>query len=478
MDRKKVTNNIIWRFLERVGAQGVTFVVTIILGRLLDPDTYGTVTLVLGFTVVLQVFVDSGLGSALIQKKDADDIDFSSVFFFNIFSCSIIYVLLFLCAPFIAAFYSRPELTSLVRVIGLTLIISGVKNIQQAYVARNLMFKRFFWSTLAGTIGAAIIGIIMAYKGFGVWALVIQHLFNTFIDTVVLWITVKWRPIWNFSFSRLKKLLSFGWKLLVSAVIDRVYTELRTFIIGKLYTPDELAFYDRGRQFPNAFITNINTAIDSVLLPSMSTAQDDSERVKAMTRRAIKTSTYVMAPLMMGLAACATPLIRFILTDKWLPCVFFLRIFCFTSMFYSIHSANLNAINAVGRSDLFLKLEVIKKIVGLIFLLSTVFISVKVMAIFGIVSSIIAQIINSWPNKKLLNYGYLEQLKDILPGILLAIIMAIIVYPVQYIGLPDLVILLIQVPLGVFIYVLGSKFFRLDSFEYLLDTVKSYFRKQ
>ena len=219
MSSGNVISNFIWRFLERCGAQGVTFVVSVVLARLLDPDVYGTIALVMIFTTIMQVFVDSGMGNALIQKKDADDLDFSSVFWFNMTMCTVLYLLMFIAAPFIADFYNMPDLTPVVRVLSLILIISGVKNVQQAYVSRNMMFKKFFFSTLGGTIGAAIIGITMAYLDFGVWALVTQMLFNAAVDTTILWITVKWRPKKIFSLERLKGLFSFGWKLLVSAFI-------------------------------------------------------------------------------------------------------------------------------------------------------------------------------------------------------------------------------------------------------------------
>ena len=478
MNSSKVINNFFWRFLERCGAQGVTFIVSIVLARLLDPDVYGTVALVTIFTTILQVFVDSGMGNALIQKKDADDLDFSSVFYFNMAMCTFLYAVMFFCAPLIAAFYKIPELTPVVRVISLILIISGVKNVQQAYVSRNMLFKRFFFATLGGTVGAAVVGIVMAYKGFGVWALVAQMLFNATIDTTILWLTVKWRPKKMFSLERLKGLFSYGWKLLLSSLIDTVYNDLRQLVIGKLYTKSDLAQYNQGKKFPQLIVSNINTSIDSVLLPTMSKAQDDPSVVRSMTRRAIKTSTYIMMPFMVGLAVCAEPLVSLILTDKWLPCVPFLRIFCFTFAFYPIHTANLNAIKAMGRSDLFLILEIIKKVVGLIAIVSTMFISVKAMAYSMLVTSVLSQIINSWPNRKLLGYSYENQLKDMLPQISLSLAMGVVAYCVQFLGLNSILTLFIQIPVGVIIYVAGSKTFHIDSFEYILGMIKGFLNKR
>ena len=476
MKKNSVISNFIWRFAERCGAQIVTFIVSIVLARILAPEEYGTIALVTVFTTILQVFVDSGLGTALIQKKNADDLDFSSVFYFNLFMCLVLYLAMFLAAPYIARFYDDISLIPIIRVISLTIVVSGVKGIQQAYVSRNMLFKRFFFSTIGGTLFSAVLGIIMAYAHFGVWALVAQQLSNSIIDTLILWVTVRWRPQLMFSWKRLTKLLSFGSKLLASSLLDTIYSNLRNLIIGKIYSSSDLAFYNQGDKFPKVIVTNINSSIDSVLLPSMSSVQDNHEKVKSMTRRAIKTSTYIMAPLMMGLAFCATPIVQLVLTDKWLPCVPFLQVFCITYMFWPVHTANLNAINAMGRSDLFLKLEIIKKVIGLTLLFITMRISVMAMAYSLLISGLLSQIINSWPNRKLLNYGYLEQVKDILPAILLAVIMGVIVYCVSFIGLNSALTLLIQIPLGMFVYIMGSKLLKLESYNYLLDVIKN-FRK-
>lgn len=473
----KVFLGFLWRFAERCGAQGVSFIVSIILARLLAPDVYGTIALITVFTTILQVFVDSGMGNALIQKKDADETDFSTIFFFNIVVCSVLYLGMYIAAPLIAGFYNDKELTAVIRVLSLTIVISGVKNVQQAYVSKNMLFKRFFYATLGGTLGAAVIGITMAYRGFGVWALVIQQVFNAFMDTVILWVTVGWRPKRKFSFQRLAGLFSYGWKLLISGLLDTVYGNVRQLIIGKMYSSEDLAYYNRGRQFPNFIVNNVNSSIDSVLFPVMSSVQDSREAVKQMTRKSIKTSVYVMAPLMMGLAFMADTVVDLVLTDKWSECVPFLRIFCVTFMFFPIHTANLNAIKAMGRSDLFLKLEVIKKIVGIILLLSTMWFGVMAMAYSMLVSSVASQIINSWPNRKLLHYGYLEQMKDILPGILLAVAMGFCVWGVGLLDMPLGLTVFVQVMLGAGIYILCSSILKLDAFVYLRKVLKEVFRK-
>ena len=474
---KNVIVNFIWRFAERVGAQLVAFVVSIVLARLLSPDDYGTIALVTVFTSLLNVFVDSGLGTALIQKKDADDLDFSTVFYTNMAMCSLLYALMFALAPFIAEFYGRTDLVPVIRVLSLTLVISGLKNVQQAYVSRNMIFKRFFFATLGGTIGAAIIGISMAYMGLGVWALVAQQLFNATVDTLILWITVKWRPKKLFSFDRLKGLFGYGWKLLASAILETGYNELSQLIIGKKYSTSDLAYYNQGDKFPKLVVNNINSSVNSVLLPTLSKEQDDKERVKNMTRRAIKTSVFIMAPLMMGLAATSREVVLLLLTEKWLPCVPFLCVFCVSYMFWPIHTVNLNAIKAMGRSDLFLRLEIIKKVVGIIIILITMNISVWAMCVGLMIEGFISQAINSWPNKELLDYGYIEQMKDILPGIILAVVMAGIVYLVGWVNVPVIARLVLQVIVGALVYITGAKLFKMESYTYIMGMVMPYLKK-
>lgn len=470
--KEAVVSNLIWRFAERCGAQGVTFVVSIVLARMLSPEDYGLIAMVMVITSILNVFVDSGMASALIQKKDTDDVDFSSVFYFNIVFCLLIYAGLFATSPFIAKLYNSSELTNIIRVLGLTIVISGVKNIQISYVSKTMQFKKFFFATLGGTVFAAIIGIFMAYKGFGVWALVVQQVSNTLIDTMILWVTVKWRPKMCFSYERLKGLLKYGWKILTSNLLDTVYNNVRQLVIGIMYSSADLAFYNKGKSFPWLIIENINSSINSVLLPTMSTSQDNNEMLRAMTRRSIKVSTYVMAPMMMGLCFVAEPFVRVLLTEKWLPCVPYMRIFCISYMFYPIHTANLNAILAKGRSDVFLKLETIKKVAGMILLLSSMWFGVMAMAYSLLVSTVISMLINSWPNRKLLGYTFGEQIKDIMPNIVLAVIMGFCARLIEMIGLTGETTLLIQIPLGIIIYIIGSKILKLDSFDYILDILR------
>ncbi len=467
MKSDKVISGFVWRFLERFGAYVVSFVVSVILARLLEPEAYGTIALVTVFTNILQVFVDTGLGRALIQKKDADDTDFSSVFYFNMAMCIILYATLYLLAPYIAKFYNNSDLISVVRVLGLTLIISGLKNVQQAYVSREMLFKKFFYATLWGTLVSAIVGVGLAYAGAGIWALVAQNLTNTFIDTLILWITVKWRPRRKFSITRLRKLLAYGWKLLVGGLVGTISDNLRQLMIGKLYTSSDLAYYNKGDQMPSIVNGTVNATIDSVIFPVLSKAQDDKAAVKNMTRRAIVSSTYIMAPIFIGLACCSETLVRLLLTEKWMPCVPYLRIFCITYLFYPIHTANLNAIMAMGRSDIDLKIEIVKKILEVLLLVIVMKHGVMAIAYSLVLTSLINQVINALPNKQLIGYSYFEQIKDILPELILACIMGAVVYVIGFLKINDFFILLLQVISGVTIYLGASVILKLDAFMYL-----------
>ncbi len=474
VSRRKIFSNMLWRFFERCGAQLVTLIVTFAIAKVLAPNLFGQVALLSVVITILQVFVDSGLGTALIQKEKSDDLDFSTVFFVNILLCIVAYGLFYLIVPFITDFYGMMDLIDPMRISGLTIIISGVKNVQQAYVTKHFLFKKFFFSTLAGTLVAGVVGIYMAYSGYGIWALVVQDLLNKTIDTVILWITVPWRPKRVFSLGRLKILISYGWKMFFSSLLNTIYTEIRQLIIGKKYSTEDLGYYDQALKYPRLVVGNVNTAIDSVLLPSMAEVQNDTERVKAMTRRAIKTSTYVIMPIMTGVAVCAEFLVRVLLSEEWLPSVPYIRIFCLTYAFFVIHTANLNAIKAVGKSDIYLRLEIIKVSLGLTILLATMWNGVMGIAIGGIINSFASQIVNAWPNKKLLNYSYLEQIKDIIPNMLLSTAMGVICFLLLYLPINPWFIFVLQVVLGATFYIFISKIFGFDSYQYCFGLVKSF----
>lgn len=475
--KKKTLSGLMWRYAERCGAQGISFIVSIVLARLLTPADYGLIGLITVFIAIAGVFASSGLGQALVQRKNADEVDFSTVFYYSIAFSIILYLILFAVAPVIANFYNEPKLIGVIRVLGFSVIIGAVNSTQQAYVQKTMQFKRFFWATLGGTLISAFVGIAMAYKGMGVWALVAQHLTNQVIDTVVLWCTVKWRPVLKFSLKSMKELFSYGWKLLCSSLLDTTYNNIYSLIIGKFYSSADLGHYNRGKQFPMLIIQNINSAIDSVLFPVLSEVQDDKARFKAMTRRSIVTSTFFIFPAMAGLAAVATPLVRFLLTDKWLPAVPFIQFCCIIYALLPVHTANLQAIKAAGRTDIFLKLEIIKKVVGISILVATIRYGLMIMMIGRCLGAVISSFINAYPNKKLLGYSYLEQIKDILPSLILSLVMAGAILPITLLPINSLIQMILQVIIGAGIYLGAAKLFKFESFNYMSDTVKGLIRK-
>ena len=475
--KTKVLSGLAWTFAERILAQGVSFIVSIIIARLLVPEAYGTVIMVTVFINIANVFVSNGLGEALVQKKNADETDYSTMFYCSLSLALVIYLILFWGAPFIASFYDNSLLIPVLRVLALKLPISAISTIQHAYVSKHMIFRRFFFSTLGGTLVSGVVGIIMAYCGFGVWALVAQYLTNTTIDTMVLFVTVPWRPRLKFSKSSAKSLGKYGFQLMLTGLIQEIYTQLRSLIIGKVYSPADLAFYNKGNNFPSIIITNVDTSIGKVVFPAMAESKDDKVKLKSVGRRAMKTTSYIVFPLMAGLFVIAKPLISVLLTDKWMGCVPFLQVACISFALIPVQTTNWQIIKAAGRSDICLKLEILKKIIGVFVILITMKISVMAVALSAAFVSFISMLINIFPNDRLIGYSIKEQFFDLLPAILASIFMAVIISPINRIIQSNLLLILTQVIAGGIIYVAISVVFKVDSFKYLYDTVKSIFSR-
>lgn len=477
-NRRRILTSLLWKFLEMGGTQGIQFLISIILARLLSPTDYGMVAIVTAFITIASVFVQSGLNTALIQKKNVDDLDYSSVFYLSLLIAIVLNIFLFAIAPVIASFFSMPQIVWVIRVLSINLIFGAMNSVPHAIIARNLQFKLLFYrSAIALSISGAL-GIVMAYQGYGVWALVAQSLIGQVTVTIVLWFTLRWRPRLICSIERLKTLFSFAWKLLISSLIDTAYSEIRSLVVGKKFTPELLGIYDKGQKFPSLIVTNVNGSVQAVMFPVLASQQDDRNRAKNIMRRSIITSSFVVFPLMMGLAVTAEPMVRVILTDKWLPSVPFIQIACFVYGLMPIHTANLQAINALGRSDIFLKLEVIKKILGVLILVISVFWGIYAIAIGGFVSGILGSFINAYPNKQLLDYSYKEQIIDILPSYLLSILMGVIVFPLKWLDLPTVLILVLQVAVGAIVYISLAKVFKMESYTYLMNLIKTYFAEK
>lgn len=478
-EKSVVIKSLIFKFLERVGYQGIAFIVQIILARLLDPTDYGLLTMLTIFISVSQVFVQSGLNTALIQRKDITEKDYSSIFYISLFIAIALYIILFFTAPFIALFYNMPKLKPILRVLALVLIPGAFNSIQNAKVAREMRFKELMYCTIGSVIISGSIGIIMAYMGLGVWALVGQQLSSRIAICILLLTIVKWRPKRVLEFDRVKILFSFGWKLMVSALIDTIFRELQSLVIGKKYNAGMLGYYNRGKQFPDIIINNVNGSIQSVMLPALSKHNGDNEKIKSMMRRSIVTSSFLIFPICMGLAVTALPMVHLVLTDKWLPCVPYLQAYCFVYAFWPIHTANLQALNAQGRSDMFLMLEVIKKTYGILILIFTVvcFHSPLAIVLGQCCTTVLSCFVNASPNKKLLGYGYKEQMHDILPSFGVSAIMGAIVYSITFLKLHAAITLGLQVVTGVTVYLLLAKLFRLECFDYILNMVKKILKR-
>lgn len=471
--KTKTIAGIFWAFAERAGAHIVSFIISILLARLLMPDDYGVIAIVLAFINICDVFVNNSFAVALVQKKEADEVDFSSVFYFNITFSTLLYCALFFFAPYIANFYDMEILAPVIRVLSIRIIFSAANSVQKAKVSRTLQFKKFFLSTLCGTLFSAVIGIAWAYMGYGVWALVAQYLSNAIINTIVLFVTVKWTPKLHFSLSKLKTLFNYGWKILVAGLISVLYEDFRSLYIGKLYSTDDLAYYTRGKQFPHLIVDNVNSSIASVFFPVISKNQGDIIAAKAIVRRAIKTSSYILTPLMFGLIAVAEPLVVLLLTEKWSPCIPFLRILCVNCALMPLLTTNLQTINALGRSDIALKLEIGEKSLGIILILVFARISIVAMAWVGILLALIAWIAYMLVNKKLLNYGVKEQVKDVLPTWILSFVMMMGAMSVALLNLSVVMEFGLMILVGMLIYVSLSYVFKIESFNYILRTIKS-----
>ena len=473
----KVFSSLIWKFLERIGTQGIQFFVSILLARFLLPSDYGVVSMILVFIAVANVFVQTGFNTSLIQKKNVDELDFSSIFFVSFAIASISYILLFVAAPFIADFYNMPE-TKILRLLALTLFFGAINSIQEAKISKTLKFKKLFLSSIGAIICSGSTGVIMALNGYGAWALVGQQLVNSIVTCVILWFTSGWKPKLMFSFKRVKELFSFGWKVLCSSLLDTIYLNLYNLVIGKIFDSKTLGVYNKGEQFPKLIKTNVDGAIASVMLPVYAEKQEDKLKVKKMVKRSITTSAFIMFPMMFGLAAVAEPIVVILLTDKWLECVPFMQIMCFVYVFYPISTANLQALKALGRSDLFLKAEILKKILGIITLIITIPFGVYAMALAQIFVSIISTYINARPNHKLLDYKYFEQVKDVIPSFFISLLMGIIVYLFNFLSLNIYIKLFVEVLFGILFYLGVSWLLKIESFDYMLKMLKEFISKK
>ena len=478
--KAKAITGLIWKLLENGGTQGILFVVTVVLARLIDPSEYAVLSITVIFVTIAGVFVQRGFSMSLVQKKDADDLDYNSVFWFSLLMALVLYLALWFFAPVIETYYRTERVAEVLRTVALILFAGAVTSVQSAIIMRELAFRKRFVTSVIAVLLSGTVGIVMAYMGYGVWALVGQQLTDNFTMCVGLSIATRWRPGRQFSGKRLKSLFSFGWKLLVSSLLETVYSDLSGLIIGRRYSTTDLAQYDRGRKFPQYLGTNLSGAIQATLFPTFATAQDERERLLVMLRRSVAASAFLMFPLMAGMAATATPVVRIVLTDKWLPAVPFMQIFCITFAMYPVDATVLQAINALGRSDIYLKLEIAKKVFGIGFIALAVFLLDTPIALAWALAAtaVVSVVLNAIPIKRLVGYTYLDQLKDMLPSLVLSIMMGAAVYTVTFLQLSLWPTLCIQVVAGVALYVLAARLFRMKSYFYILNSAKELLHKK
>ena len=471
--RGTILKSFLWKLFERTSTQLIQFVVTIVLARLLLPAEYGTVALITVFIALCDVIIDGGLNTALIQKKNADNLDFSTIFFFSLGIAGLLYVTMFFRAPLIANFYHQQDLELVIRVLSLSLFFYSFNSIQRAYVSKNMLFQRLFYSSLGAIILSGAIGIFMAYQGYGVWALVAQNISSQLFTTIIMWFTVRWRPEFRFSRERFKILFDFGWKIFGANFITTFFVNMRKLLIGKFYMPASLAYYEKGEHFPSLLANNIFTSMQAILLPVLSESQDNRSNVKAMMRRSTKLSCFFIYPLMMLLIVAAKPFILLLLTEKWIGVVPFVQILCISYFFRPITISNFEAIKALGYSGITLKLEIIKKVVDITILVVSAMISVYAIAWGCVLYNLICVFINLAPNKKLLNYGVKEQLIDATPTLLIALVMGASVYWIQWLSLPNLIVLVLQAILGTMVYLGVSHLTKDESYLYLMQMMKN-----
>ncbi len=476
---QKTFSGMFWKFAERILAQLVSIVVAIELARILLPEDYAVVSIVAIFFTFCNVFISSGLNAALIQKKDSDILDYSTILYANIAISAFLYVVMFFSSPLIARIYDEPLLVPVIRVMGLTFFINGVKAVVCAKISNDLQFKKFFAATLSGTIVSAVLGITMALKGFGAWALVAQQMSNSLIDTVILLFVSGIRFVPKFSPARFRSLFDYGSKIFLAGIINTAYEEARPLVVGIKFTSVDLAYYNKGMLYPKLINTTLSDTLSSVLFPVMSKVQTDIEALRAMTKRFVRLCSFIVFPIMLGLFAVSDNLVIVLLKEKWAPIIIYVKIFSLTGILSIIQSGNLLPIRSIGRSDMILKLDIIKKTLYFIILVAFILFSKSpvILATMGFLTNTIAFVINAYANQSLIGYGVKNQVIDIVENLFPAAIMCVVVSFMNMIPVPRILLLCLQVLTGAAVFCAFSILFRNSNFWYLLDFAKQYYRK-
>lgn len=478
---KKALSGAVWKFAERIAAQGVTTVVGIILARLLAPEHYGVIAIVNIFITICNVFVVTGLGESLIQKKDADELDFSSIFFVNLSMSVILYIILFFSAPYITSFYGKgyETLTPIIRIMGLRLILAAVNSIQHAKISRDFAFKKYFFVTLIGTIVSGVVGITLAYLGFGVWALVAQYMTNTTIDTIMLFIFVRWFPKLQFSYKRAKKLMTYGFRLLTASLVLTITNEFEQFLISKKYSSVDLAYYSKGNTYPKLLANNISTSISSAIFPLLAKVNGDMDATRKYVSKAIQMISFVVFPLMVGMFLVAEDFVVILLTEKWLPCVPYLRLICIFYMISSMTIPNSQFLTSNGYVKVYSRLTYAVRALGLILVFITAKFGIIWIAVGRAFTAFVEYFLKSVSTGKKLGYSFGRQIKDMLPNIMGCALMAVAVIIFRNIAsdINFIALFLLEIIIGAIVYILFAFIIKNPQAKYFLNIVKNGIKK-
>jgi len=470
--KKKTVNGLFWSFLQKIGTQLVSFVISVILARLLTPEDYGVVALAGMFTILLGVFSDGGLGQALIQKKDVDELDFNTMFVTQLFLSCLIYIIVFFTAPLFAKIFNNELLVPVIRVSALTMPLGSLAGVQNSVVTRRMMFKWYFYASLTSLFVSAFIGVSLAYLGYGVWALVFQNISSVVISTFVIFLLLDWHPKFQFSFLRFKSLFNEGLKYMGTSLLGTFFGQLKGYVLGWKYTSADLAFYNRGEGVPNLLCNNIDNTIQTVLFPAISQIQDDKDAVKNAIRRSIRVSTFVLFPMLFGLASISDKLVVVLYTDKWSPCIPYMQVLCFCLAIGIMCNVNLQALKATGHIGLILKLEFIKKPIMLAVIVVSMLISPLAIVYGMLFFNIFVYFVNAFPNQTYINYSLWEQLLDVCPNAILSLFMAFLVYFLGLLNMNIYLSICVQIFIGFLFYFSISYLFRNTSFLYILEGIR------
>ncbi|WP_270833424.1 lipopolysaccharide biosynthesis protein [Bacteroides cellulosilyticus] len=476
--RHKTIHGVGWSFIDNISNSGITFLVGLVLARLLTPEEYGIMAMIAIFIAISNSIIDSGFSNALIRKTRIERVDYSTVFYFNLTVSILIYALLYLAAPTISVFFKEPVLLAVIRIIGWVLIINALAIIPRTQFVRNVDFKTQTKVSLISSISSGVIGIGMALGGMGVWSLVGQQLFRQFLNTLFLWVYSKWHPVWEFSMKSFKELFGFGSKLLLSGLLDTIYKNIYYIVIGRFYTSAQLGQYTRAEQFNMIFSSNLTSVVQRVSYPVLSSIQEEPERLREAYRKVIKITMLITFACMLGLAAVAKPLILILIGEKWLPAVYFLQIICFSGILYPLHAINLNILQVKGRSDLFLKLEIIKKIIAVGPIVVGIAYGIEYMLWGSVLTSFIAYFLNSYYSANLINYPTGEQIKDILPTFLTSFVVAAFMWSVSFWNISVYALLPIQLFAGILLALFIYEKLHLDEYLEVKQLVLSVLKRR